>query len=187
MLHHAVARADQTAIRPALAAPAFHHLALDMDGIADPAWVFDRQFHMQEGETGVLLGGLGKQPLGKGVSQRAGDRPALDVAFMGQEFDVGEQHLGHAGRVDEGDQVGFGHGAGDGAEFPPDRKILVVQPKPHHFVFAVRCHAGRPSGPRMFRAMMLRWIWLVPSMISTRLFSGFRPLARMPHEAYWLR
>jgi hypothetical protein len=37
------------------------------------------------------------------------------------KFEVGEQHLDHAGAVDEIGDVGLGDGAADGLELPADR------------------------------------------------------------------
>ena len=100
---------------------------------------------MQEGEAGVLHRGVHQQPLGEGIHHRRGHHALLDVAFVLQEFEVGEQYFGHAGDADEGDEVGFGQRAADGAEFPAERQVFEIQPQSQHFVAIDFRHAVFPS------------------------------------------
>src|SRR3546814_12226984 len=48
-------------------------------------------------------------------------------------IEVGEQHLEHAGGVDEVGNVGLGHRAADGPEGLAERKILVEKAEPYSF------------------------------------------------------
>jgi hypothetical protein len=50
---------------------------------------------------------------------------------MREKFEVGEQHLDHAGAVDEIGDVGLGDGAPDRLELPPDRQIFETETEPH--------------------------------------------------------
>src|SRR3546814_16705777 len=59
--------------------------------------------------------------------------PTLDVRLLLQELEVGEQHLDHAGGVDEVGNVGLGHRAADGPEGLAERKILVEKAEPYSF------------------------------------------------------
>src|ERR1700730_13145520 len=52
---------------------------------------------------------------------------------MSEEFEVGEQHLYHAGAIDEVGDVGLSDGAPDRPELPPDRQILKAQAEPYGF------------------------------------------------------
>jgi hypothetical protein len=46
---------------------------------------------------------------------------------MTEVLGVREQHLHHPGAVDEIHDVGFGHGAADRAELPPDGKLFEME------------------------------------------------------------
>jgi hypothetical protein len=72
-----------------------------------------------------------RQPLGKGVNERRRRQTLLDIRFMGEELEVGEQHLDHAGAVDEIGDVGLGDGAAYRLELPSDRQILETEAEPH--------------------------------------------------------
>jgi hypothetical protein len=52
---------------------------------------------------------------------------------MREEFEIGEQHLDHAGAIDEIGNVGLGDGAPDGLELPADRQILETETEPNCF------------------------------------------------------
>src|SRR3546814_2441337 len=57
-----------------------------------------------------------------GIGKGAGCHPTLDVRLLLQELEAGEQHLDHAGGVDEVGNVGLGHRAADGPEGLAERK-----------------------------------------------------------------
>ena len=73
---------------------------------------------------------LHQQPLGKRINQRRRRQPLFDVGFMREEFEVGEQHLDHAGAVDEIGDVGLGNATPDRLELPSDRQIFEVETEP---------------------------------------------------------
>jgi hypothetical protein len=96
----------------------------------------------------MLHGRLHQKPFGEAVGERRRCRPLLDVGFGAQEFEIGEQHLDHAGAVDEGRDVGLGDAAPDGAKGPSDRQILEVQSDADGF------HALAPCVARMKRSVI---------------------------------
>jgi hypothetical protein len=69
--------------------------------------------------------------LGEGIDQRRRRQPLLDVGFMREEFEVGEQHLDHAGAADKARDIGLGDGPPDCLELPSDRQILKVETEAH--------------------------------------------------------
>jgi hypothetical protein len=103
----AIEGAHQPASGTAGTAPAFYHLALHMDRVAREGRRFHVEFHVEKGETGVLHCGVHQQSLGEGIHHCGRNDAVRDIAFGAEEFGVGEQHFGHAGHADEGDQIGF--------------------------------------------------------------------------------
>ena len=83
------------------------------------------ELHVQKGEAGVLHRRLHQQPLGKGSrpAPPGAGRPLMSLSCA-RNSSVGEQHLDHAGAVDEIGDVGLGDGAADRLELPADRQIL---------------------------------------------------------------
>jgi hypothetical protein len=71
--------------------------------------------------------------LGKGIDECRRRQALLDVRFTRQKFEVGEQHLDHAGAVDEIGNVGLGDRAPDGLELPADWQILKAEAEPNCF------------------------------------------------------
>jgi hypothetical protein len=67
---------------------------------------------------------------------------------MREEFEVGEQHLDHAGAVDEIGNVGLGDGAPDCLEPPADRQILEVETEPHRLHTVLLEQVIQASSPR---------------------------------------
>ena len=102
-----------------------------MDRVAGEDRVLDIEFHVQKGKAGVLHCRLHQQSLGKGIDERRRRQTLLDVGLMREEFEVGEQHLDHAGAVDEIGDVGLGNGATDRLELPSDRQILETEAEPN--------------------------------------------------------
>src|ERR1700730_18212843 len=86
---------------------------------------------MQKGKAGVLHRGLHEETLGKSVDERRRRQTLLDVRFVREEFEVGEQYLDHAGTVDKIGDVSLGDGAPDRLELPADQQILKAEPQPH--------------------------------------------------------
>jgi len=81
----------------------------------------------------VLHCRLHQETLGKGVDQCGRRQAPLDVRFVCQKFEVGEQYLDHAGAVDKVGDVGVGNRPPNGLELPPDRQILKAETEPHRF------------------------------------------------------
>ena len=104
-----------------------------MDRVAGEYRLLHVEFHVQEREPGVLHGRLHQQPFGEAIAQCRRRQALLDVGFLAQELGVGEQHLHHAGAVDEVDDVRLGHRAADGAEAPPDRQVLEMEAQSDDF------------------------------------------------------
>jgi hypothetical protein len=96
----------------------------------------------------VLHCRLHEQSFGKGIDQRRRREPLLDVGFMREEFEVGEQNLDHAGAVDEIGDVGLGDRATDRLELPADQQILEVETEPDrlHTVLLVSKLGYREEG-----------------------------------------
>ena len=95
-----------------------------MDGIAGEGRPLYLQFHFEEGKARVLHGGLGQQTLGKAIRKGAGSHPSLNVRFLAQKFQVGEEHFHQARGVDEVCDVRLGDGSANGLEGRSDRQIL---------------------------------------------------------------
>src|SRR6202022_3455341 len=72
-----------------------------------------------------------EETLGKSVDERRRRQTLLDIGFMREEFEVGEQYLDHAGAADKIGDVSLGDGAPDRLELPADRQILKAEPQPH--------------------------------------------------------
>src|SRR5438552_6759107 len=125
------AGAHETAVGAALAAPRLDDLAFGMDRVAGEDRVLDIELHVQEGKAGVLHRRLHQQPLGKRINQRRRRQTLFDVGFIREKFEVGEQHLDHAGAVDEIGDVSVGNAAPDRLELPSDRQIFEIESEPH--------------------------------------------------------
>src|SRR5579884_1384545 len=130
LLDDAVAGADEAAAGAAFRQPRLDDLAFAMDRVAGNDRGVDVEFHVQEGEAGVLHRRLRQEPLGKAVDKRARRRTALNVALVGEEFDIREENLDHAGAVDEVGDVGLGDGAADRLEAAADRQVLEIEAEP---------------------------------------------------------
>jgi len=104
-----------------------------VDRVAGKDRILDIQFHVQKREAGVLHCRLHEEPFGEGIDEGRRRQPLFEVRFMSEEFEVREQHLDHAGAVDEIGDVGLGDGAADRLELPADRQILKAKAEPHRF------------------------------------------------------
>ena len=78
----------------------------------------------------MLHRGLHEQPLGDRISQRPRHRPAAaHGGFLINIDKIVEHHLGHAGSVDETDQIGLGNAAPDGLEAVAHFVVLPAEAK----------------------------------------------------------
>src|SRR5262249_38949350 len=70
---------------------------------------------LEQGEARHLLHRLAQQPLHQAIGQGGGHKAALDATLVLEGL-IDEDHLQHAGRVDETDEIGLGDGAVERAE-----------------------------------------------------------------------
>jgi len=124
---------NETAVGAARAATRLDDFAFGIDRVAGKDGVLDIELHMQKRKAGMLHRRLDQEALGKGVDQRRRCEALLDVRFMREEFEVGEQHLHHASAVDEVGDVGFSDSAPDRFKLSPERQILEAEAEPHCF------------------------------------------------------
>ena len=123
-----------------------NHLAEHGDGVAHAGRRLHVEFHMQEGEAGILHRRQ-HQPLTEGIDQRPRHH-ALRQRHLAAMGGVGEQLLGQPGHVAEIDQVGLGQRAAGGAE--PHALVQILEMKADPDFRDVIVPVAHGSSPWMF-------------------------------------
>jgi hypothetical protein len=141
------ATADEATVGPAAAAPRLDDFAFRMDRVPGDHRALDVELHVQS-KAGMLHRRLDQEALGESIDECRRREPPFDVRFMREKFEIGEQHLDHAGAVHKIGDVGLGDRAPDCLELPPDRQILKAEAEPHGL------HAALPNRPREHSGML---------------------------------